>query len=243
MSIFRKLNDFLSPPKPRKAAEAYDLWSGEYDNQPGNLMLMLDEKLVAGMLATTDLQGKNVVDIGCGTGRHWEKFFSQSPASLDGFDVSRGMLQKLKDKFPQAHVNLVRDEKLPQLEDESCDLVFSTLTIAHLEDLENAFREWDRVLRRGGDVFMTDYHPAALDEGGQRTFRHAGKLLSVKNYIHTIDDIIALAGQLHWEVIRLEEARVDDTMRSWYEAQNALAVFEKFNGLPIIYGLHLKKQA
>jgi hypothetical protein len=43
-------------------------------------------------------------------------------------------------------------------------------------------------------------------------------------------------------MIRQEERIVDEEVRVYYEAQNALPVYYRFQGIPIIYGLHLKKQ-
>jgi hypothetical protein len=31
-------------------------------------------------------------------------------------------------------------------------------------------------------------------------------------------------------------------VRSYYEAQNALSVYDRYAGMPVIYGIHLKKQ-
>ena len=233
--IFRKQR--ISDPR-----EAYDVWSQGYDDQPYNLMLNLDEQITGKFLEEIDLTGKTIADIGCGTGRHWKKFFSKDPAKLVGFDISPGMLDKLKQKYPLAETHLLEGNKLSALGNSSCDLVISTLTIAHIENIEEAFAEWNQVLKPGGDIIITENHPVALAKGGQRTFRHGGKLLSVRNYIHPIEKMRDLAGQLGWTETRFTERIVDDDVIAFYQQQNALAVYEKFLGVPIIYGIHLKKE-
>ena len=50
-----------------------------------------------------------------------------------------------------------------------------------------------------------------------------------------------MAGQLGWDELRFIEKRIDKTVRSYYEAQNALDLYESFLGTPIIYGMLLKK--
>src|SRR6266852_8386048 len=57
------------------AMEAYEIWSNSYDNQPGNLMLDLDELIFSSLVANIDLDNKRVADVGCGTGRHWQKIY------------------------------------------------------------------------------------------------------------------------------------------------------------------------
>src|SRR5438270_4798034 len=63
----------LTAATPRAVASAYDLWSATYDDEGDNLLVLLDEELFAGLLARIDVRGKRVVDVGCGTGRHWGK--------------------------------------------------------------------------------------------------------------------------------------------------------------------------
>jgi ubiquinone/menaquinone biosynthesis C-methylase UbiE len=219
---------------------AYDIWASEYDDQPDNLMLALDSALFKEMMDEIYVQGKKVVDIGCGTGRQWPFLLSRSPAELIGFDVSSEMLAKLKDKFPEQKVGKLKGVSL-ELPDHYCDLIVSTLTIAHIPDAVSALNEWYRILQPGGEICMTDYHPVALVRGGDRTFKKDGKLIAVKNHVHTIQDIVQIAKQLNMEVIRISERVIDEQVKSYYEKQNALSVYDKFKGTPIIYGIHLKK--
>jgi ubiquinone/menaquinone biosynthesis C-methylase UbiE len=222
-------------------ADAYDIWAKSYDNQPDNLMLALDDELSGALLSRVLVTGKVVADVGCGTGRLWKKLYDQGPARLVGYDVSEGMLNRLRNKYPLAETYLLNGERLSNLETSGCDLVLSTLTIAHIPDIRAAFREWIRVLRPGGEMIITDYHPAALARGGQRTFREGGRVISIRNHVYPIEKIRTLSRQLGLLEQSVLERKIDDSMRHYYEKQGALAVFERFRGVPIIYGIHLKK--
>jgi hypothetical protein len=37
------------------------------------------------------------------------------------------------------------------------------------------------------------------------------------------------------------EMVIDESMRHYYKAQNALPVYEKYKGFQVIYGIHLKR--
>ena len=245
MNIFQKLNAFFLKrnlvSKTEKPDVAYDLWAADYDFQPDNLMLAWDEEIFSGLINHMDLQNKIIADIGCGTGRHWKKIFDLHPQRLIGFDVSEGMLKMLQQKFPMSETYHLKTDELEELENQSCDIIFSTLTIAHIENAEKALREWNRILKPGGEIIITDYHPTALAKGGKRTFNHNGKTIAVKNYIHSIDKLKDIARQLHLEVFRFIEKSIDKSARPFYEKQNALPVYESWKGTPIIYGIHLKK--
>ncbi|HEY4209823.1 MAG TPA: class I SAM-dependent methyltransferase [Puia sp.] len=243
MPVLSRLKQYLFPVRQPETppAEAYDKWALNYDDQPDNLMLALDEEVCAGLLEQVDIRGKVVADIGCGTGRHWQKILERRPARLFGYDVSSGMLDILRQKYPDANTCLLESQRLKGLGDETCDLVLSTLTVAHIPNLETSLREWHRVLRPGGDILITDYHPRALARGGQRTFRDGAKTIAVRNYIHTLKKINNIARRLDLDVLSQTERKIDNGMRHYYEKQNAMDVFSKFYGVPIIYGIHLKK--
>jgi ubiquinone/menaquinone biosynthesis C-methylase UbiE len=246
MSGIKKItNYFLSRFGKQKSTEpekAYDLWSDSYDNQPGNLMLDLDENLFSEFIFSVDLKNKIVVDVGCGTGRHWKKIFEKKPAQLIGYDVSQGMLEKLRQKFPEAETHYSPGSYLPELKNNFCDLIISTLTIAHIKNLRSAFEEWNRILKPDGEIFITDYHPDVLKKGGTRTFKNENKIIMIKNYIHSIDSIQKHAKEMLWAVKNFEEIKIGESMKHYYQIQNALEIFEKFKGSFIIYCMHLKKR-
>lgn len=223
--------------------QAYEIWSANYDNQPGNLMLDLDERIFSDLFENIDLKDKEVADIGCGTGRHWQKIYSKNPSNLIGFDVSGSMLRQLKNKFPFALTQKTNDNLLTSIPDSSMDMIISTLTIAHIQNIEEAIASWTRVLKNDGELIVTDFHPALLTNGGKRSFSHGGRNLSVKNYIHPIGKIKETFNKAGCILIREEEKTVNEDVRSYYEKKNALAVYERFKGLPVIYGLHLRKQS
>jgi ubiquinone/menaquinone biosynthesis C-methylase UbiE len=244
MAIIKKLGAYFgmgTAHKEKDATEAYDLWAPDYDQQPQNLMLRLDAELFNQLLDQVPLHNKSVIDIGCGTGRHWEQIFVQSPAQLAGYDVSDGMLTELKKKYPEAEVQLATDNDLSGVPDRSVDVLISTLTIAHIENLERAFAAWSRVLKTGGALLITDFHPQVLAEGGRRDFISRKKRIVIRNYVHHLDALLRIARQHFFHVEFLKEKYIDESVKKFYEQQQALHVFERFRGKPIIYGLYLSK--
>ncbi len=224
------------------SAEAYNLWAESYDEQPDNLMFYLDSQLFAGFLADIDLKDKTTADIGCGTGRHWPKLYHQHVGPLTGYDVSEGMLNRLHIKFPDADlVKIDSDDFLDDTPDGTYDVIISTLTIAHIENLPAALLEWCRILKPQADIIITDFHPLALAAGGKRTFAHHNKLIGVRNHVHQTEMIKSLFIKQGFEVVKEAETVIDTSVKHFYEKQNALHVYQKFEGKPMIYGIHLKR--
>ena len=230
-----------SPVRETAVVEAYDIWSDNYDSQPGNLMLDLDELVLSQLMAGLNLRCKNVADIGCGTGRHWQTLLKQMPSHLTGFDVSPGMLARLKGKFSAADTYTISDNRFADIEDNTYDVIVSTLTVAHIKDLEEAINAWCRILKNKGEIIITDFHPDALAIGGQRTFTHQKKQIAVENYVHPVREIITFFLANGFHLVSMAERKVDESVRHYYTEQNAMHVYEKFKGMPIIYGLHLRR--
>jgi ubiquinone/menaquinone biosynthesis C-methylase UbiE len=241
MNIWQKIKSLFGQIPEENPETAYDLWSAEYDSQPGNLVLDLDELLFTELLNEVDLVGKTIIDIGCGTGRHWSKLYAQGPARLMGYDVSAGMLAKLKEKYPDAETHHLTDELMPKTATAFCDVIVSTLTLAHIPAIENAVQEWNRVLKPGGHITITDYHPDTLGKGGKRTFKAAGKTIAVKSYVYPLALVRQLAGQLGWKETRFMQREIAEEVKAYYEQQDALHLYETFKGTPLIYGIHFMK--
>jgi ubiquinone/menaquinone biosynthesis C-methylase UbiE len=222
--------------------EAYNTWATSYDTQPGNLMLDLDELVFSDLLKSVAVSGKKIADIGCGTGRHWKKIYDKNPALLTGFDVSTGMLAELSRKYPAAVVHEITNNRFKNVPDATFDCLVSTLTIAHIRDIDEAIAAWSRILKRRGYVIITDFHPSLLQKGGRRSFNHAGKTVTVKNYTHPLTEVQRIFKKYGCTVQGLVEKYIDQNVRHYYEAKNALAVYERFKGEPVIYGLILQKE-
>lgn len=245
ITLFRQIAGklFNKPAGPIPVTDpetAYDQWAFTYDAQPGNLVLHLEAELFGSMLANLSLKNKVIADIGCGTGRHWPLLYNADPASLTGFDLSERMLEKLIAKYPGAYTVKLKDACLP-LPDASCDLLISTLALAHMPDAITALQEWVRVLKPGGELLLTDFHPEALQHGGQRTFLHEGEWIAVENHIHSLQRIRSFFAEQGLTELYFSEKLIDETVKSWYEKKQALTVYERSKGIPVIYGMLVKK--
>ncbi len=221
--------------------DAYRLWSSFYDDQPDNVVLFLEEKLFSEMILKADPENRKVLDIGCGTGRHWNEISDKKPVQLTGVDNSEEMLNRLIEKFPGADVSVLENNLLDKFDDRSFDLIISTLTIGHIKEIENYFREWDRVLIHQGEIIITDFHPEAFSIGMKRSFPYKDELIEVENYLYEFKYLKELFSGLKWEIINTYEKKIDDEVRHLFEKQNFMAAYDKYFGTPLITGIHLKK--
>jgi len=220
---------------------AYDLWAQTYDQQTDNLIIYLDEIIFIQLLQNLNLKEKVIIDIGCGTGKHWEKILSGNPLELIGYEVSNEMLNRLHTKYPSAKTYLTPNNYLKESHNNSCDLIISTLVIGYIDNLDYAFAEWNRVLKRGGNIIITDFHPVSIQNGAKRSFNHMGRSIAIRNYLHTLSKIRLIAKQLEWLEIEFIERKVDEHVRFFYEKLNALHIYQDSYGTPLVYGIKFSK--
>jgi ubiquinone/menaquinone biosynthesis C-methylase UbiE len=110
-------------------------------------------------LAENQVDPKNIVDVGCGTGRLLRKAMERWPdAQLIGVDPAEGMVEKARSLMPSATFYVSMAESLP-LPDASVDLAFSTMSYHHWVNQVEGVREITRVLRPNGLLFLADLWP------------------------------------------------------------------------------------
>jgi ubiquinone/menaquinone biosynthesis C-methylase UbiE len=191
--------------------DAYRLWSETYDLQRANPVLALEHQIWTGLLSKAEVADKVVIDIGVGTGRHWSDLVSHGPRELYGVDISREMLDRLRARFPDAAVHERTSTKLDAFPERSVDLIVSSLMLGHVREVGRELREWTRLLRNGGEIVYTDFHPEALRAGARRTFGFRGRIFEVESHCHALDTLHSLFRSLRWEITDFQEMEYDGT--------------------------------
>ncbi|HVD59880.1 MAG TPA: class I SAM-dependent methyltransferase [Gemmatimonadaceae bacterium] len=110
-----------------------------------------------------DVNGKHVLDAGCGSGFYVEELMKRG-ARVTGIDASGEMLKHAERRLEAigAHADLhVSDlsDPLDFLPDESLDGILAPLVLHYLKDWAPTLHEFLRVLKGGGWLVMSTHHP------------------------------------------------------------------------------------
>lgn len=152
--------------KPQDGRSHFDLWAPRYDRS-------IHQKLMFGPVHETVLSAfgafaavpRDVLDVGCGTGRLLESAGRLWPgAKLVGVDASERMIAEARRKHDgdARFMFEQRDASDLRLEDASFDVAFSTMSFHHWGDKAAGIREVARVLRPGGLFLLADVAPPLL---------------------------------------------------------------------------------
>lgn len=100
-----------------------------------------------------DLNGRRVLDVGCGKGRFARIVQERSPAAeVWGLDISEEMLKHVPDSI---HTRAGSMTELP-FEDGWFDAAYATESLEHAVEIERAIAEMCRILKPGGRLAIID---------------------------------------------------------------------------------------
>ena len=108
----------------------------------------------------------NIIDLGCGTGVVSAQLTQRFPASsVFGLDIAEGMLEYARTRFSSSalHWCCADAESLP-LQDNSVELIFSSLAVQWCADFQQLCNEVIRVLKPGGSCVLATLGPKTLYE-------------------------------------------------------------------------------
>jgi ubiquinone/menaquinone biosynthesis C-methylase UbiE len=150
-----------------RSKQYYDEFSRRYDDkrggrEPGGYHDLLDD-LEVGLVERYG-RGKDVAEVGCGTGLLLERF-ARFAKSARGVDLSPGMLEKAKARGLDADLGSATALPWP---DASFDVACSFKVLAHVPDIDLALAEMTRVVRPGGHVLAEFYNPHSLRAAAKR---------------------------------------------------------------------------
>jgi ubiquinone/menaquinone biosynthesis C-methylase UbiE len=239
--IKQKLSHFLNQYRVTEASAAYNLLAETYDAQENNLVMHLDNTIFKTLINNTSLSSKTILDFGCGTGRHWNNILEQQPKELIGYDIAQEMLNKLQQKYPDAKTFSLKNNILKDIKDSSCDVIICNLVIGYIKKLEKVFLEWNRVLKKDGEIIITDFHPIASQNGANRSFKYKERMIYVKSFMHTLNEIKSHTLKLNWHHSYFIEKSIDETVKPFFKSNKALEVYNKNYNTPLVYGFLFRK--
>ncbi|MFQ5744628.1 MAG: class I SAM-dependent methyltransferase [Acidobacteriota bacterium] len=186
--------------------QGYGLWATSYGQEP-NALQHLEEEALLRLLP--EVVGQTVLDLGCGKARVSRLVLERGAKRAVGVDFSLPMLEAPEAFQSDRLQRLAANANALPLAANSFDLVVCSLMLGHVEELGKVLEAMEEVLRPGGTLLLSGFHPAATRRGWQRSFVDVatGRSYTIRQYLHPIEEYTKRFERLGFALELLEEPK------------------------------------
>lgn len=202
---FRRQDLPLIPPH-----EGYELWAASY-GEDMNPVQQLESLALKELLPP--LKDCAVLDLGCGKGRVSRLALERGAEKTVGMDFSRQMVQaaSAETQSDSAHWLIGSASGLP-FRKETFDVMICGLLMGHIENLDAVLSQIWEVLRPGGFLLISDFHPYETLRGSVRSFRDekGNRSYAIEQHLHLFEDYLRIFNKLGFVVEDLREPQYEN---------------------------------
>jgi malonyl-CoA O-methyltransferase len=213
--------------------EAYERWAPVYPPVAHNPLMRIEQQVM--LEQWPEVAGRFALDVGCGTGRYAKLLAQTGAQHVVALDFCPPMLHQVADAS-RVQANMMQ---LP-FGNAVFDVVMSGLALGHATDVRRWMAEVSRVLRPGGVLLYSDFHPEAARAGLTRSFKDRNQqTCTVPHYSYDVAvqiEAVRAAG-LNMEVMR--EVRVGVELLESFPRSDEF--YRQWHGLPIALIVRARK--
>jgi malonyl-CoA O-methyltransferase len=211
----------------------YDQWAPRYPPDAHNPLMRTEQ--IAMLRLLPSVRDARALDLACGSGRYARLLIERGAKTVTALDFSMQMLAgaAVPDRICASMMDL-------PLQGSAFDIVVSGLAVGHTDDLGRWLSGAARVLRTGGRLLYSDFHPFAKQAGWQRTFRAAdGGMRVLPFHAHEPEAHAAAGSTLGLKLETLEELRVGVELTEAFPG--SAGFYRRWRGKPIVLVALLQK--
>lgn len=183
--------------------KAYNSWAEQYDTNQNSTR---DLDATATIKTLSKYSFKNVLELGCGTGKN-TSWLLGSAERIIGLDFSHEMLNIAKEKITDSSVEFKRADlnEAWEIENEFANLITSSLTLEHIDDLNHIYHQANLKLAQNGIFFISELHPIKQYLGSKAKFETESGAEELTVFTHHISDFIDAGKNNGFELLELNE--------------------------------------
>jgi SAM-dependent methyltransferase len=155
-------------------------------NKPESYNNLIEQPAMRSLLP--DLNGKIILDMGCGFGCNCMEFIQMGAAKVVGIDISQNMINAAKNMNVNEKIEYIKlnMEQIDNLKIKF-DFIYSSLAMHYIADFAGLLKKIFDILNNGGILLFSQEHPlvtAPLREPSWKTDEHGKKVSAfVSDYL------------------------------------------------------------
>jgi ubiquinone/menaquinone biosynthesis C-methylase UbiE len=205
---------------------AYGRWAPLYPPVPHNPLMRAEQHAMRKYWPK--VAGLRALDLACGTGRYSRLLADANAAEVVALDFCVPMLTQV----PISNRVCASMMHLPFAAG-TFDVVISGLALGHAPDVYPWMAEIARVLRDGGTLLYSDFHPEAARAGLTRAFKDQDdQTCSVPHCNFPVAAQLDAASAAGLRVETVHEVRVNIELREAFAKSEDF--YQQWNGLPLV---------
>jgi len=183
--------------------EGYDLYASQYEKTHEYLDTFEHNEIFR---MCGNIEGKNVLDAGCGTGRLIKRL-KDLKGNIYGCDISEKMLGIARKKNSGVEFLKADLENMPY-EDAFFDVVIAGFVIVHFKYMDKLFEEIYRVLKPGGIIIISNVN----QRKPPKVKSEQGETIIINSFYHRPEDVLNELKNTFFEI--MEEKFIYEN-RTW----------------------------
>lgn len=213
--------------------QAYDRWAPLYPPTAHNPFMRAEQEAM--MRHWPEVRGACVLDLACGSGRYSRLLADAGAAQVIATDFCVPMLEQV------GGVRRVCADMMRLPFAGACfDAVVSGLAVGHATSIEDWMREVARVLKPGGTLLYSDFHPQASRMGLPRNFKDRDdQLHTVPHHCFDLPAQRSAARSAGLVVETVYEVRVGAELHEPFK--NGEEFYRRWDGLPVVLVVRARK--
>jgi malonyl-CoA O-methyltransferase len=212
---------------------AYERWAPLYPPTAHNPLMRAEQQAMAAHWPP--VAGKRALDLACGTGRYARLLTEAQAAQVVAMDFCVPMLRQVS-----ADARVCGSMMQLPFAGQAFDVVISGLALGHAANVHSWMAEAARVLKSGGSLLYSDFHPEAARAGLTRSFKDGQNdtcTVPHRCYDVALQQEAAAAANLAIEVIH--EVRVGIELKEPFPKSEEF--YRRWDGLPIVLVVRARK--
>jgi malonyl-CoA O-methyltransferase len=213
--------------------DAYERWAASYPPAPHNPLMRAEQKAMLDQWP--DVAGRRALDLACGTGRYARLLARSGAKDVFAVDFSSAMLRQVL-----AGSRVRADMMQLPFAAATFEVVICGLALGHAAQVQPWMSEIGRVLKAGGVLLYSDFHPEAASAGLTRSFKdERNRSVTLLHRCHDVSaqrEAIA-AANLTLEVVH--EVRVGMEFQEIFPGSEAF--YSQWGGLPLVLVVRARK--
>ena len=223
----------MTPTLTAQTLAAYERWAPLYPPTAHNPLMRAEQQAMAEHWPP--VAGKHALDLACGTGRYTRLLAEAKAAQVVAMDFCVPMLRQVS-----AAVRVCGSMMQLPFAGQAFDVVISGLALGHAANVHSWMAEAARVLKSGGSLLYSDFHPEAARVGLTRSFKDEQNdtcTVPHRCYGVALQQEAAAAANLAIEVIH--EVRVGIELKEPFPKSEEF--YRRWDGLPIVLVVRARK--